>query len=108
MVNIDRFRKVNGRRSGASLYCGANAGYAGTGARAISRHFQRVGRAVAGGTIPSFFNLRPEGALGGNRAGQTPEISISGVCVLPRVVERSAQRPEVQDADDEREFRCFR
>jgi outer membrane immunogenic protein len=56
----------------SGFYVGANAGY-GWGERsgnivAFSTGLGIPG-AVAAGTIPSFFNLRPEGALGGVQAG---------------------------------------
>lgn len=56
----------------SGFYAGANAGY-GWGGRsgdivAFSTGLGIPG-AVAAGTIPSFFNLRPEGALGGAQAG---------------------------------------
>jgi outer membrane immunogenic protein len=56
----------------SGFYAGANAGY-GWGERsgnivAFSTGLGIPG-AVAAGTIPNFFNLRPEGALGGVQAG---------------------------------------
>ncbi len=56
----------------SGFYTGVNAGY-GRGERAgdITAFSTGLGipGAVGAGTIPSFFNLRPEGALGGLQAG---------------------------------------